>query len=108
MQVPPQPLAPAAATTEPVADVQQQRDDELRNPANGAESGNKDFPLKFCTVCASNQNRFVLLLRVNWRDEKEKENPFATYVQYCCYPRVLHRIGMDGKILRGWPDPQIP
>lgn len=30
--------------------------------ANGAEDGPSEFKLKFCTVCASNQNRYAMTL----------------------------------------------
>jgi RNA polymerase II subunit A C-terminal domain phosphatase SSU72 len=60
--VPPQPLPTAALAAEAAADVQQKRQEELRNANAAADAPEKkDFPLKFCTVCASNQNRFVSL-----------------------------------------------
>jgi len=57
MQIPPQPLPTGALAAEAAPDVQQRRDEESRGQNGGS---GKDFPLKFCTVCASNQNRFVL------------------------------------------------
>jgi len=54
MQIPPQPLPTGAPTAEAAPDVQQKHDEESRGQNGGT---GKDFPLKFCTVCASNQNR---------------------------------------------------
>jgi hypothetical protein len=34
----------------------------LSEPQNGEQQGNDGFKLKFCTVCASNQNRYAELL----------------------------------------------
>lgn len=41
-----------------MTDVQQQQPEPS---ATGGEKVETDFPLRFCTVCASNQNRFVYL-----------------------------------------------
>ena len=56
MQIPPQPVPTGALAAEAAPDVQQKHDEESRGQNGGT---GKDFPLKFCTVCASNQNRFV-------------------------------------------------
>lgn len=53
MQV--QPQAQTAVTTATTTDM------VVAGLVDGVEKKKKDFPLKFCTVCASNQNRFVII-----------------------------------------------
>jgi hypothetical protein len=74
MQVPPAPLPNVELAQQAAAEANLAS--EAMSKTESKE--NNDFPLKFCTVCASNQNRFVLPFSLRFNGGREASS--------CCDP----------------------